>query len=203
MNHGIFPSGLFSKRNARQLSDEEILSRYKQNHDKEFIAELYERYIHLVFAVCFRYLKNTEEAKDAAMQIFSFLLDELKENEVRHFRAWLHTVTRNHCLMQLRKEKSIRKMLNSEGEKFPEESVENDGFVHLYHGQDEEEHRNMLMHALEKLNREQKMCIELKYLEEKSYEEVAVLTGFNLNQVKSHIQNGKRNLLIFMRKERQ
>lgn len=203
MNRGIFPSGLFSKRNARQLSDEEILSRYRQTHNKELIAEVYERYIHLVFAVCFRYLKNTEEAKDAAMQVFSFLLEELKENEVRHFRAWLHTVTRNHCLMQLRKAKTIRKMLDWEEEKFLEENVENDGFVHLYHGQDEEENRNMLMHALEKLNREQRMCIELKYLEEKSYEEVAVLTGFNLNQVKSHIQNGKRNLLIFMRKERQ
>lgn len=203
MNSRIFSSGFISKREARKLSDEEILRSYRQNHNPEFIAELFERYVHLVFAVCIKYLKNTEDAKDASMQIFSFLLDELKENEVRHFRAWLHTVTRNQCLMQLRKEKTIRKMLDSEEEKILEGSMENDGFMHLYHMEEEEENRNLLMHALEKLNRDQKMCIELKYLEDKSYEEVAVLTGFNLNQVKSHIQNGKRNLLIFMRKERQ
>ncbi len=203
MNSRIFSSGFISKREARKLSDEEILRSYRQNHNPEFIAELFERYVHLVFAVCIKYLKNTEDAKDASMQIFSFLLDELKENEVRHFRAWLHTVTRNQCLMQLRKEKTIRKMLDSEEEKILEGSMENDGFMHLYHIEEEEENRNLLMHALEKLNRDQKMCIELKYLEDKSYEEVAVLTGFNLNQVKSHIQNGKRNLLIFMRKERQ
>ena len=55
--------------------------------------------------------------------------------------------------------------------------------------------------ALTHLKEEQRTCIELFFLQEKKYEEVAELTGFSAKQVKSYIQNGKRNLAIYMKSE--
>ena len=54
--------------------------------------------------------------------------------------------------------------------------------------------------AIEELKDEHKKCLTHFYLEKKSYEEVALMTGFDLNQVKSFIQNGKRNLKLILEK---
>ena len=55
---------------------------------------------------------------------------------------------------------------------------------------------NKMMNAINELNAEQKECVSLFYLQKKSYAEIAAITGFSMMQVKSHIQNGKRNLRL-------
>jgi RNA polymerase sigma factor (sigma-70 family) len=55
-----------------------------------------------------------------------------------------------------------------------------------------------LNEALKSLAEKQRICVELFYLQEKSYNEVAEITGFTMNEVKSFIQNGKRNLKIYL-----
>ena len=54
--------------------------------------------------------------------------------------------------------------------------------------------------AIEELKDEHKKCLIHFYLKKKSYDEVATITGFDLNQVKSFIQNGKRNLKLILEK---
>jgi RNA polymerase sigma-70 factor (ECF subfamily) len=51
-----------------------------------------------------------------------------------------------------------------------------------------------LHQALAALKEKQKVCVELMYLEGKSYQEISEMTGYSLKEVKSYIQNGKRNL---------
>jgi RNA polymerase sigma-70 factor (ECF subfamily) len=58
-----------------------------------------------------------------------------------------------------------------------------------------------VLRAMENLNPEQKRCIDLLYLQQKSYKEVSELTGYDLKKVKSYIQNGKRNLKIMLSKQ--
>jgi len=55
-----------------------------------------------------------------------------------------------------------------------------------------------LPNAISNLNTEQRLCINLFYLKEKCYEEISMQTGYSLKQVKSYIQNGKRNLKIYL-----
>ena len=58
--------------------------------------------------------------------------------------------------------------------------------------------------SLNELGEEQKVCVTLFYLEQQSYQQVSGVTGFSMLQVKSFIQNGKRNLkLIVERKLKQ
>ena len=152
----------------------------------------------MVFGVCMKYLKDEDESKDAVMQIFEKLLTDLKKHKVEYFKAWLHTVAKYHCLMKLRsKPKEISGMdpyiMEIEGALHPEQDSVDEPL--------EKEKKLVSMEkALEKLDPHQQTCIRLFYLEQKCYQEVASITGFNLNQVKSYIQNGKRNLKIIMSK---
>jgi RNA polymerase sigma-70 factor (ECF subfamily) len=57
--------------------------------------------------------------------------------------------------------------------------------------------------ALLKLNKEQQLCVTLFYLEKKSYQQIASQTGYSMMQVKSHIQNGKRNLKLLLERSQQ
>ena len=171
----------------------EIISVYRKQKDPEILGILFDRYIHLVFGVCMKYLKNKEEAKDAGMEIFENLFELLLEHKVEKFVPWLHTVSRNFCLMKLRKrrpEQFIEESLltRKESVKFVEYAPD----MHLI---DEKEYKLAeLEKALDLINKNQQQCIRLFFLENKNYNEVAALTGFNMKQVKSHLQNGKRNL---------
>jgi len=180
---------------AKMLSDTDIINRYIKLGDMEMLAHLFDRYIHLVFGVCLKYLKNKEEAKDAAMEIMESLMDKLLQHEISNFSSWLHTVSRNYCLMRIRnrKENLFIEIDKRKNEQIPVESDED-----LHQKIEEEVKLNEMGKAIASLNTEQKQCIHLFYLEKRSYDEIADETGYSVNKVKSHIQNGKRNLRNYL-----
>ena len=184
-------------KNNRDLDDLELIRRYKQTGEESYVGILFERYTHLVFGVCMKMLKNEEESKDQTMSVFEDLLEKLKVHDITNFPAWLHQVSRNSCLMYLRKQKSIAGKHDNVAFLY-QNDVENDFYEHHSNGVEKELSLQQLEEAIKKLNQEQRECIELFYLQEKSYKEVAEKTGYDLNQVKSFIQNGKRNLKIIM-----
>lgn len=183
---------MLSKRPHSELSDSELLAQYKATGEGNWLGVLYTRYSSLVYGVCLKYLKDRDDAKDAVMQLYEKLTDTLKTHEVQHFKSWLYVTARNHCLMQLRSKKG----------KFTEEIssavMETAPDVHLEDGVELESNLGKLEQCIEKLNPEQKICVRLFFLEEKCYKDITTLTGFDLNKVKSFIQNGKRNLKICM-----
>lgn len=186
----------FSK--PKPTTDAEYLAAYQATGNLELLGELYERYMEMVFAVCFKYLRDEDESKDAVMQIFEELVVKLRTHSVENFRSWLHSVARNHCLMHLRSNR-----LQTEGvDYFEEGSVENEPFEHQSDEPFElEQNLSKMTDCLETLSEEQKTTIRLFYLEEKCYKEITDLTGYDLNKVKSYIQNGKRNLKICIEKK--
>ena len=176
----------------KEMSDSELAQRYKRLGELEVLGELYNRYMALVFGVCLKYLKDREESRDAVMQIFEKLIVSLRDHEVEHFKSWLYTTARNFCLMRLR---------SAKGKKFEEISarlMETDILLHQEEEPDEEGKLVKLEHCIDQLATEQKQCVQLFYLQQKCYKEITTVTGFDLNNVKSFIQNGKRNLKICM-----
>jgi len=180
----------------KRRSDHELLAEFKSTGDLEVLGELYSRYLHLVYGVCLKYLKEREESKDAVMQIFEKLMIEIPRHNIENFRSWLHVVTKNYCLMQLR---SVR----SEKEKFAEWSNDSEFFMETaidLHPLDEDGDLKKVDSALEdcieRLKEEQRKCIRQFYFENRCYNEIAVNLGINEIKVKSHLQNGKRNLKI-------
>lgn len=175
-------------------SDSQLINNFLESGDNVFVGELYKRYGHLVLGLCIKYLKDKDEAEDAVMTIFGQLLNDLKKHKVEYFKSWLYTYSKNYCLMQLRKKQNqLKKELDVK---------ENEIFLMDYnnieHLNEKEQQISLMQSALNELNKEQKECLELFYLSNKSYTEIVTITGYNSNEVKSHIQNGKRNLKLKM-----
>lgn len=183
----------FKSATISEYSDNELIAKYKNEGENTVVGELFKRYSHLVYGVCLKYLKNEDESKDAVLEIFEQLLVDLLKHDVANFKSWLHSVARNHCLMFLRKEQTKLKKANEYEYAFNEENSYETPF-HVHEKETQEVQLTDLEKALTELKEEQRICIELFFLKEKCYEEVAELTGYSIKQVKSYIQNGKRNL---------
>ncbi|NQT77461.1 MAG: sigma-70 family RNA polymerase sigma factor [Bacteroidetes bacterium] len=177
------------------LTDAQLIDIYVSEGNNDHFGELFERYTHLVFGVCMKYLKNEDEAEDAVMNIFEKLITDLKTQEVRDFKNWLYRVAKNHCLMTLRKKgvkyRAEKEIFRDKQQEFMEILYEGH---HLYEEDEEAGILISLHNAMGKLKEEQRKCLEMMYLEKKSYNEIASATAYSLKQVKSYIQNGKRNL---------
>ncbi len=176
------------------LKDEDLPNAFKENANQEMLAQLYVRYTDLVYGVCMKYLKDAEASKDAVMNIYQELLIKLQTNEVTNFKSWLYVVTKNHCLMQLRKEKKMPTV------EFTPAVMQSENFEHLDEVLEKEKELKKLEFCMEHLPDEQKQSIQLFYLKNKCYNEIAEQTGFDWSKVRSLIQNGRRNLKICMEK---
>lgn len=178
----------------KPLSDELLLSKYRKTKNPDFLGQLYERYMHLVYGVCLKYLKNREDAQDAVIGIFEKINKELLTKEVNDFKPWLYVVAKNFCLMQLRKEQ-IQKKQVKEFEKNELLFMENEDDMHLINNNWEPDALDArLKECLEKLKEQQRSCIELFYFNELCYKEISDNLALDIKKVKSYIQNGKRNL---------
>jgi RNA polymerase sigma factor (sigma-70 family) len=177
------------------ITDQQLLDSYYADHNSKWLGILLQRYTMLLLGLCMKYLKNEEEAKDAVQQIFLKVITELEKYKVEYFKSWLYMVARNHCLMRLRNKngrliKEINDHMPIAAETFDAASlVEKDAML------------NYVGDSLNELTNEQKTCVTLFYLDKKSYNEIVDITGFTLMQVKSYIQNGKRNLKILVEKK--
>jgi len=181
------------------LSDLDLINLYRMNGDKQVVGVLYKRYTRFAFSVCMKYLKDEETSKDAVMQVFEKLFEDLKRHQITNFKSWLHSVLKNYCLHIIR-DNAYKLTKEKEAINSYEILVENQ--LHLYQDNDDELEERVanLEMELRNLSHEQRVCIELFYLKDKCYQEVAEITGFTMNQVKSHIQNGKRNLKISLQR---
>lgn len=173
---------------TNSLSDAELVALYKQRGNQEVVAELFQRYIDMVYGVCLKYLKHPENAQDSTISIYEELVPKLARHEVDHFKGWLYTLAKNHCLMRLRSEKKAITV------NFDVELVQSEENVHLNGELDKEENFRKLDFCLGQLQEDQRKTIELFYLQGKCYNEISEITGLEWNKVRSFIQNGRRNL---------
>ncbi len=180
-----------------QLTDLELLQLFKLNGDAVIIGLLYKRYAVMALGVANKYLQPEDDAKDAVMQVFEQLLQNISNHKIDNFKSWLYSVVKNFCLMKLRKEKNLTLVREEEGKNIYS-VMEKEQLLHQEEVTLKESNLTNLEMAIETLNQDQKKCIELFYLQQKSYTEVAEITGYTLNNVKSFIQNGKRNLKLKM-----
>ncbi len=158
------------------------------------LAILFQRYMDLLYGVCLKYLKQPEASRDAVMHIFEELVDKLRKHDVDNVKSWLYTLAKNHCLMQLRTPKNLKTT------EFNVEIMQSEEEVHLNGALQREENLEKMERCLQTLSAEQKITVELFYLQNKCYKEIAELTGLEWNKVRSYIQNGRRNLKICMEK---
>lgn len=175
------------------LSDAELLQLHKSTKNNEWLGILLQRYTLLLFGVCMKYFKNENLAKDGVQQIFLKCLATIPQHQIDFFKGWIYMVARNYCLMELRHKNDVTDL---------NEHIDPTDENEIPLLQEKEINLQWLEESLPQLNAEQHLCIKLFYLEQKTYHEIVEQTNFTFMQVKSHIQNGKRNLKILMDKKR-
>ncbi len=184
--------GILKSITTSSLSDAELLELYQHNLQQETLAQLYLRYNDLVYGTCVKYLGDQEAAKDAVMNIYEELFKKVRLHTIDNFKSWLYVVTKNHCLMQIRKNKK------SGLADFDNNLMQLEDFSHLDSVFEKERQLDRLEDCMQKLNEEQRQTVRLFYLENKCYNEITSVTGFDWNKVRSLVQNGRRNLKICM-----
>jgi len=187
--------------NYGELDDKQLLEIFREIGDKAVLAEFYQRYAHLMLGIGLKYLRDRDKAGDLVMQVFEKLVNDLNKYTIDNFKSWLFQVMKNECLQLLRsaRHRKTTSIENIEGNE--RLLVENEEADHLIDEQEQEGKTDMLMEAIASLKEEQKVCIELFYLHEESYQDISIKTGYGLKKVKSYIQNGKRNLRLELEKK--
>lgn len=179
---------MFKHRKYQNFTDEELVSKIQQDNDIYCLGILYERYGHLVYGLALKYLTNKNDAEDVTSHLFESLVKKIQTNAIQQFKSWLYTVSKNECLMFIRRSK---KMNYSNLDLTTIEETSDDIDI-------KEIQFELLEQKIKTLKPDQQNCIRLFYLEEKSYKEISVELNCSINQVKSSIQNGKRNLKILL-----
>lgn len=182
--------------NNQHITDAELLEKFYTDHDNKWLGILLPRYTLLLLGVCMKYLKNEEDAKDCVQQIFLKIIKELHKYKVDYFKSWVYMIAKNQCLMQIRGNKNA--VVELKDAVMGSDEVFEDG---KHHHIEKEKLLTRMQESIKQLNAEQQQCVNLFYLEKKSYVEVAKITGYSMLQVKSHLQNGKRNLKLMMEKK--
>ncbi len=177
----------------KHITDSELLQLFYNDKDNKWVGILLQRYTLLLLGTCMKYLKNEEEAKDSVQQIFLKVIGELEKYKVDYFKSWIYMIARNHCLMKLRN----KNIIISTDELIQLKSEEDTKALQI----EKEKMLTLIEASMDELSIEQKTCITLFYLEKKSYQDIVEKTGYNLMQVKSNIQNGKRNMKISVEKK--
>ena len=176
----------------KNTDDLQLLQYFYNDKNNEWLGILLQRYTLLLLGVCMKYLKNEEEAKDAVQQVFLKVITELHKYKVDYFKSWIYMVAKNHCLMKLRDKGKIPVEINEEIHGTSEDMEE------IKKQLEKDQLFTSMETALQLLNREQQQCITLFYFDKKSYQEITASTGYTMLQVKSFIQNGKRNLKLML-----
>lgn len=172
--------------------EKQLIEKFRQSQDIALLGKLYQPYMHLVYGVCLKYLKDRDLAQDAVMTIFEELVVKLPKHEVENFKSWLYVLSKNHCLMELRKQKRLK----TDNYDHSDLGLMENGQL-LHHEEEyvlQEENLERLSYCIAQLKTEQKQCVEMFYLDKKSYLEITESTSYELKKVKSYIQNAKRNL---------
>ena len=178
------------------IEDKELLENFFRDSNNQWLGILLQRYTLLLLGLCMKYLKNEEEAKDCVQQIFLKAITELQKYKVDYFKSWLYMVGKNHCLMKIRDSHGRHPVEITDNIAMQDD--ETDLKRQLY---EKDKTLNTLHDSLHELNAEQKQCVTLFYLQKNSYQQIVETTGYNLLQVKSYIQNGKRNLKLILEKK--
>ena len=185
---------LFTKKNS--ASDEELVLDYFHSGNKSVVGDLFEKHVKTVFGVCLFYFRDKDVAKDAVMQIFEKLMVDLRKTEVKNFKAWLGFVVRNYCISELRKNKDKHFVPETYLDfEIKETSIEEEERIAAVN---EDLLLGHLKEVLPQLKENQRICVEAFYLNGLSYQQISEKTKFSINEVKSFIQNGKRNLRLLI-----
>jgi len=162
---------------------------------------LVEKYQKLVYTLALKLLKKPEEAEEMAQDTFIKAYQKLDSYEGKSkFSTWLYSITYNACISELRKRRIEFKSLDDR-----QISDQDEQKMHDYYRETKKEDQEKYLNlALEKLPEDDQVLVTLYYYENQSMDEISVITGLTVSNVKIKIHRARKrmySLLYEMLKE--
>ncbi|MEL6655687.1 MAG: sigma-70 family RNA polymerase sigma factor [Bacteroidota bacterium] len=176
-----------------QKSDEELVRQFQQSGDRFLLGLLLRRYSQSILGTCHYYLRQPQDAEDAAMEVCELIVRQLqKPKEIKRFKDWVFIIARNYCFRKLKDNKRLTE-LSTEWEKdFLNSDVQYELGDTLY--VQEEALYARVDAEIQQLNEQQRLCLTAFYWQGEKYKDIAARYGMTTDEVRSAIQNGRRNL---------
>lgn len=157
-----------------------------RNGNQEAMAELYDRYSSVVYAVALRVLGDTSAAEDILQEIFMQLwrkpgaFDASRGN----LAPWLAVITRNRAVDVLRKRRPQSELEDTTLTVNPDFAGEADRGLIV----------EKVRSALQAMSSQQRSALEMAYFEGYSHSEISAKTGEPLGTIKTRIRSGLMQL---------
>ncbi len=171
-----------------ESSDAELVESYRATGDNRHFEALYRSVRRRVFGLCLRILRNADNAQDATHEAFVRAYQDFPTLQGTNFSAWVSSIAANLCLNRIRDETRRARLLEHG---FPREDGRNAETAAIA-----AEQAGIAREVLRSLNPEQRKVLALRYVDEFSYQEIENITGYGAGQVRSYLQNGRRNFRI-------
>ncbi|MBN3035667.1 MAG: sigma-70 family RNA polymerase sigma factor [Bacteroidales bacterium] len=113
----------------RHLSDEEVISKLRREHDPELFSVLYKRYSSRIFEKCNHLLKDRQLAREFTQEVFTKVYENLdKHRDTASFASWLAAIAYNHCIEYLRSKRRMHYPEWNSRQELPETVAEAEDF---------------------------------------------------------------------------
>ena len=159
--------------------------RAKYERDISSWGTIYEACKQSIYLICLRITGSQQDAEDLTSEVFIRGFEKLKlYDEHKPILPWLQTIA-YHQSIDFVRERSRKQVEDGALEELP---IPENPHTRI----EQIEMRQQILSVARQLKREQRRCFCLFYFQRKSYREIAQLTGYSVNEVRSHLQNGRR-----------
>ena len=189
---------------ASSLEDDKYVSRAIKGDEKAY-QQLVEKYDRALYFHIQKMIKEKELVEDLVQEVFIKAFNNLASYSNEYaFSTWLYRIATNHTIDYLRKKKLQTLSINDpvktkDGEmevQLPDVSFATDREIIR-------KQRQTIIHAaIEDLPEKYKMVIEMRHMEEKSYQEISELLDLPLGTVKAHIFRARELLYKALKDKR-
>ncbi len=186
------------------FEDAYLVKRTLEGDTRAFEA-LVEKYKNMVFTISFRMLGNHSDAEDASQEVFLRLYNSLsKYNDNHKFSNWLYQITMNICRDELRKKKKTKNTISLDEPIKEEDGKDVSSFISDNYNLpekvvEENELRDRLEMAIQKLADDYKEPLVLRYTRGLSYEDISSILKLPVGTVKIRIHRARKMIREMLR----
>ncbi|HNQ12346.1 MAG TPA: sigma-70 family RNA polymerase sigma factor [Bacteroidia bacterium] len=187
----------------KAVHDYSLVRKALDTGDQKAFAELMQRYKDSIYFMLLKMVNNRDDADDLALEAFGKAFKNLKQYTPDYaFSTWLFKIATNNCIDFIRRKKKLLISIDKgiEGE---------DGVEFTYEipadGPDpiqsvmKKQKVELMRDVVEKLKPRYKRLVELRYFQEKSYEEISVELDLPLGTVKAQLFRAREFLYQIMK----
>ena len=171
-------------------SDDEKLVSQTLAGDRDAFGVLVHKYQEMVYAYAFQKVRNEEDARDIAQEVFWRAYHHLYQLRQPHrFRSWLYTIMSNQCKRQL-----MSVIKTRQRETALEDATDDALRVEPAHTAPTESWRVDLEQALSELSDDNRVAVSMFYMGDHSLKEISEFLGVSVNTVKGKLYRARQQL---------